>query len=253
MSDPLFNIEGRVILLAGGARGLGCALARGLAARGARLVVADRLAEEGRETVAALPGEGHVFQPLDLTDESSVRSAVAQTVERFGRLDVALNSAGIAIMTPALEMSQADFERTMAVNVTGALLLSQEAARIMKPQGGGCIVHLASVSSRVVNPHYAAYSTSKAALSQLVKILALEWAQDRITVNAIGPAMTPTPLTEPQLLADEERRRKALALIPMGRFGTPEDLLGAMLLLVSPAGAFITGQTLYVDGGRTLV
>ena len=253
MRDPLFDVEGKVILLAGGARGLGRALADGLAARGARLAVADRLRDEGEEAVAGLPGEGHVFQPLDLTDDGSVRTAVAQILERFGRLDVALNSAGIAVMAPALEMSKADFERTLSVNVTGALLLSQEAARAMKPQGGGRIVHLASVSSRVVNPHYAAYSTSKAALSQLVRILALEWARHGITVNAIGPAMTPTPMTETQLLGDEERRRKALAVIPMGRFGTPEDLLGATLLLISSAGAFITGQTLFVDGGRTLV
>lgn len=253
MQDPLFDVVDKVVFIAGGARGIGRALGHELALRGAQVVIADRLSDEGEQVVEALPGTGHDFQLLDLTDHAGVDNAIAETRVRFGRIDVLLNSAGIANIGPALDLSIEDFERTMAVNVTGAFVLSRSAMHVMGHQGEGRIIHLASVSSRVVNPSYAAYSSSKAALSQLVKILALEWAGRGITVNAIGPAMTPTQLTERQLLADKDSRERALGMIPMGRFGTPEDLLGVTLLLASAAGAFITGQTIFVDGGRTLV
>lgn len=253
MPDPLFDVAEKVVFVAGGARGLGRTLSHELAVRGAHLVIADRLRDEGEAVAEQLPGHGHGFQLLDLTDPAGVEDAITTTRSRFGRVDVVLNSAGIANIAPALELTVEDFDKTMAVNVTGAFALSRAAARVMQAQDEGRIIHLASVSSRVVNPSYAAYSSSKAALSQLVKILALEWAGQGITVNAIGPAMTPTPLTERQLLADEDSRERALSKIPMGRFGTPEDLLGATLLLASAAGAFITGQTIFVDGGRTLI
>ncbi len=253
MSDPLFNVSGSVVLISGAARGLGLALSRGLAARGAHIILTDRLEEEGQTACRGLDGTGHHFVAMDVTNADSCTAAVQTAIDTHGRLNAVINSAGIAEFAPALEMPRATFQRTLDINVTGALLLSQAAARVMMPQGGGRIVHLASVSSTVVNPEYTAYSTSKAALSQLVRLLALEWAPHQITVNAIGPAMTPTPLTEAHLLAAEDRRERALAKIPLGRFGTTDDLLGAALLLVSQAGRFMTGQTLFVDGGRTLL
>jgi len=253
MTDPIFDVSDRVVLVAGGARGLGLELAKGLAQRGARIVLADSLTEEAAEAVSQLEGSGHFSTSLDVTDEQSVEDVFQLIRSRAGRLDSLLNSAGIARFAPAVEMSSEDFVQTMAVNVTGAFYLSRCAARVMMAQdGGGQIVHLASVSSRVVNETYAAYSPSKAALAQLVRILAMEWAREGITVNAIGPAVIRTPMTETTLLADPETRAYALAQIPMGRFGEPGDLLGSALLLMSPAGRFITGQTIYVDGGRTL-
>lgn len=253
MSDALFDIRDEIILVVGGAQGLGCALARGLAARGAVIVVADRLIDEGAAIVASLPGKGHSFVALDVTDEPDVSTAIDTVAVRYGRLDVMLNSAGIAPFAPALELSRADFDATLAVNVTGAFVLARNAVAKLLRDTGGKIINIASVSSQVANPEYSAYATSKAALSQLTRILALEWARFGVTVNAIGPAMTPTPLTEKKLLADEEHRAHALSQIPMGRFGTPEDLLGMVVLLSSEAGRFITGQTLFVDGGRTLI
>lgn len=253
MTDPLFDIAGQVFLVAGGARGLGRALSVGLAERGATVIVADQLAEEAEQVVESLPGKDHIVQVLDVTDEESVEAVTNDVVRRTGGLDVVLNSVGIAEMEVALTLSKERFERTISVNLTGAFLLSRHAARIMIDQGGGSVIHLASVSSRVVNPQYGAYSSSKAGLSQLVRILALEWAEHAIRVNAIGPAMTETPLTEQQLLGDSEKRAKAVSQIPMGRLGLPEDLLGTVLLLASSAGQFITGQTLFVDGGRTLL
>lgn len=253
MADPIFDVSGRVVLVAGGARGLGFDLAVGLAERGARIVLADRLSDEAANSLGRLPGEGHLSCALDVTDEQSVDEVVAFVRRSTKRLDGVLNSAGVAKFASALELSAEDFSQTMAINVTGAFLLSRSAARLMiEQQSGGRIVHLASVSSHVVNENYAAYSSSKAALAQLVKLLAIEWAQHSITVNAIGPAVTRTPLTEATILADPTTAAHALAQIPMGRFGESVDLLGAAVLLMSPGGSFITGQTVYVDGGRTL-
>lgn len=248
----LFDIRGKTVLIAGGARGLGAALAEWLAAQGAAIVIGDMLTDEAAEVMERLPGGGHATCPLDVTSEASVDAAVAFARDRAGRLDAVINSAGIARFAPAIAQPLEDFERSVAVNLTGAFLLSRSAARVMIPQGGGRIVHLASVSSRVSNPNYAAYSSSKAGLSQLVKVLAVEWSRQAVNVNAIGPAVTRTPLSEAALLSDPAMSERALAQIPMGRFGEPGDLLGTALLLLSPAGGFITGQTIFVDGGRTL-
>lgn len=252
MGDPLFDVGGRGVLAAGAASGIGAVLARALAERGARVLVADIDAEAARAVAEGLPGDGHGSVGLDVRDESSCAAAVDAARAAGRRLDVLLNSVGIFRTAPALELSGEDFAATLATNVTGAFLLSRQAARAMVGHGGGRIVHIASVSSRVVNPDYAAYASSKAALSHLTRVLALEWAPRGVTVNAIGPAVIVTPLVE-DYLKRTGKYEYQIARIPVGRFATAEDLIGAMLLLASPAGAFITGQTIYVDGGRTLV
>lgn len=250
MTDPLFDIAGRAILVTGAANGLGRSLALALAQRGARLDLVD-LAREPLEQVAAQCGPHARAHVGDITRQADVARIVeAAAAERSG-LDGLVNCAGIFRTGPALALSAEAFRTTLDVNVTGAFLLSCAAARAMTGKGGR-IVHLASVSSRVSNAEYAAYASSKAALAHLVRVLAREWAAEAITVNAIGPAMTQTGLTG-GLLADPDRRAAALSVIPMGRFGTPEDLTATLLLLLGPGGAFITGQTIYVDGGRTLV
>ncbi len=251
MADPLFDVSDRAVLVAGGARGLGAVLAEALARRRATILVGDLDGAAAERTAAALPGSGHRGCALDVRDEDSCRAAVSLATGRAGRLDVLINSAGLFRTAPALELSRAEFADILATNVTGAFVLARAAGRVMVAQGGGRIVNIASVSSGVVNPAYAAYASSKAALAHLTRVLALEWAPHRVTVNAIGPAMTLTPLTE-AYLAEAGNRDTAMSRIPMGRFGKPEDLIGALLLLVSPAGAFITGQILDVDGGRTL-
>ncbi|MFQ5774507.1 MAG: SDR family NAD(P)-dependent oxidoreductase [Kiloniellaceae bacterium] len=252
MTDPLFDIGGRQVLAAGAASGIGKALARALAQRGARVLVADLDAAAAREVAEGLPGPGHDSCALDVRDEGSCKAAAARALDGGGRLDVLLNSVGIFRTAPALELSGDDFADTLATNVTGAFLLSRHAGKAMVAQGGGRIVHIASVSSRVTNPEYAAYAASKAALSHLTRVLALEWAAHGVTVNAIGPAVIVTPLVE-DFLKRTGKYDFQMSRIPMRRFATAEDLLGTVLLLASPAGAFITGQTIYVDGGRTLV
>ena len=169
----------------------------------------------------------------------------------MGRLDGLVNASGIYRVAPALDLDDAEWQRTIDINVTGAFRLAREAGRLMTKQRGGSIVTIASVSSAVANPHYAAYAASKAAAAHLTRVLAVEWADHGVRVNAIGPAVTPTPLAAP-ILDNERTRTAALARIPMQRFGTPEDLLAATIFLLSPGSAFMTGQILYVDGGRTI-
>ncbi len=252
MTDDLFDVAGRTVLATGAASGIGAVLARALAARGARVLVADLDVDLAREVTKALPGTGHRSCVLDVRDEASCQAAVEAALGLAGDLDVLINSVGIFRTGPALELSGADFAETLATNVTGAFLLSRHAGRVMAEKGGGRMVHIASVSSQVVNPDYAAYASSKAALSHLIRVLALEWAPLGVTVNAIGPAMIVTPLVE-DFVKKTGKYDYQMSRIPMGRFATAEDLIGTVLLLASPAGAFITGQTLYVDGGRTLV
>ncbi len=247
--DNLFDIRDRVIVVTGAARGLGQAIANCLARRGARLALYDRDAGELATTSGRLADT--FTRAVDITDEAALASAVAETKTRFGRIDGAVNAAGVLTIGAARELDAAAFRRCIDVNLTGAFLFSRIVAGAMD-ESGGRIVHLASVSSRVANLNYAAYASSKAALSQLVRVLAREWASRNILVNAIGPAVTETAMTR-EHLDDPTYRDGALSVIPMARFGTPEDLFGVVVLLLAPGGGFITGQTIYVDGGRTLV
>jgi NAD(P)-dependent dehydrogenase (short-subunit alcohol dehydrogenase family) len=250
MSDPLFDVEGRSVVVVGAASGLGRAVARALADRGAHLTLAD-ISLEGLNALA-----GELDTPVatcvaDITQETAVTALMEAAVKRFGVVDGVVNTAGLLRIAPALELGVEEFEATLSLNVTGAFLLSRAAAKVMEEKGGR-IVHFASVSSVVANVNYAAYATSKAALAQLVRVLAREWASKGVLVNAIGPAMTETGMTG-RYLSEPAFRAQALSAIPMARFGTPDDLIGALVLLLAPAGAFITGQTIFVDGGRTLV
>ena len=253
MADPLFTVEGLTIVVAGGAGGLGRPLAESLTQRGARVLVADIDERAACETAAALCARGGTAEAiaLDVVSSNSCDAAVAHAVAKWGRLDGLVNASGIYKIAPALDLDERDWERTIDINVTGAFRLARAAGKVMVAQGSGRIVTLASVSSAVSNPRYAAYASSKAAVAHLTRVLAVEWAPHGVTVNAIGPAAIPTPLSQP-IFADEGQRRAALARIPMGRFGTPEDLVGAAVFLLSPAGAFVTGQILFVDGGRTV-
>ena len=250
MSDQLFDLADKVIVIAGAAGGLGHPIARALAERGARLALCDHDLGRLQELAGDIPGASCFA--LDITDEAALTNTIQEIKNQFGNIEGALNATGLWGVGDALELDAAEFRQCMDVNITGAFLFSRVCARAMMAGDGGRIIHIASVSSYVANPHYAAYSSSKAAVAQMMKVLAREWAQRNININAIGPAMTMTPLTKP-LLDDPEFSENALASIPMGRFGDPNDLIGTIVLLLAPGGAFITGQTIYVDGGRTLV
>lgn len=247
--DPLFDVSGKTCLIAGAAGGLGSAMARALAERGASLALFDidetRLKQLGDQIPDALVGVA------DMNDQTALTKMAKLTAERFGKIDGAINAAGVLPMAPATDFDEAVFRDCIDVNLTAAFLFSRTIARHMQDSGGR-IVHIASVSSFVANPGYAAYAGSKAGLAQMVRVLAREWAPKNILVNAIGPALTETPLTH-DYLSDPGFRANAISAIPMGRLGEADDLIGTLLLLLSQAGSFITGQTIYIDGGRTLV
>lgn len=244
-ADPLFEVAGLSVLVAG-VGGLGAYLARGLAERGAVVTVADLPG-----AIEASHAAGLAVCPLDVTSAGSCDAAIEAARSPAGTLDVVINATGIYRTAPAVDLSERDWNDTVSVNLTGAFLLARSAGRAMMSQGKGRIITLASVSSQVVNPDYAAYAASKAGVAQLTRVLAREWAAHGITVNAIGPAVAETPMTRPKL-DDPQWSASALARIPAGRFAKPDDILGAAIFLASPAGAFVTGQILYVDGGRTV-
>jgi len=246
------DLGGQTVLVTGGASGLGNAISGLLAGCGARILIGDINADAAEAAAADLPGDGHIAQALDVRDEASCAAAVGRAVADLGRLDILVNSAGIFRVAPAVEMAIEDFEQSLAINVTGSFLMARHAAKAMIDVGYGRVINMASVSSTVVNHEYAAYSTSKAAVAQLTRILALEWAKTGVTVNAIGPAVIPTPMSNAPL-ADDGYRAGALSKIPMGRFGAPEDLFGVIRMLSAPGSDFVTGQVFYVDGGRTLL
>jgi gluconate 5-dehydrogenase len=247
----LFDLTGRVALVAG-AGGLGRAIAAGLADFGARLAIVDLDGEAAARLarVCDRPGVEAVARRLDVTDYAAVRDAVDEIEAACGRIDILVNAAGLNIRKPATEYTPEDWRRIIDTNLTGVFYVTQAAGRGMLARGYGRILSIGSVSSLLGHPYHAPYAASKGGLAILTKSLATEWAPRGVTVNAIGPTYTDTNLTR-GFADDPATREKLVAGIPMGRLGTPEDLVGAAVFLCSDAARFVTGQTLYVDGGRT--
>lgn len=250
--DPLFDVTGQVVMIAGGAGGLGEALAHGFADRGAHCAIADTNTEGGAGVVRRLPGRGHSVHSLDITSEQKCNFAIESVLNTHGHIGTLINCCGRLVIESSDSIHIETFSELIDLNTVGAFRIARSAALAMRERRiPGRIITMSSVSSVVVNSGYVAYGTSKGALMQLTRILAKEWAKYGITVNALAPAMTETQMTA-GFLNDESFSQKALDSIPMGRYGTPSDIIGSAILLSSVAGSFITGQTLYIDGGRTL-
>ena len=246
----LFRIDDAVALVTGASFGLGKGMAEGLAEAGADVVGVSRTASNLDEVEAEVVAAGRRFLAIecDVADRRQLRNAVDEARQWQNRLDILVNNAGIIARAPAAEHSEQDWDEVLRVNLDAIWFGSQEAGKIMLKQGGGKIISTASVlsfSGGILVPGYAA---SKGAVAQLTKALANEWAGSGINVNAIAPGYMVTRNTQ-ALRSDSDRSRTILERIPAGRWGNPEDLKGAAVLLASPAGAYIHGQLLTVDGG----
>lgn len=248
-----FDLSGKVALVVGGGGALGGAIVSGLSDFGARLAVADIDLDAAKMT-AALATRPNQPPPiairLDITRPDHARAAVDAIGQVAGGVDILVNAVGINNCKPALDYQPAEWQRIIEVNLSGAFYLMQAVGAGMVERGHGRIVHIGSVSSLLGHPNHAPYAASKGGSAILIKVLATEWAKHGVTVNQIGPAYTDTAISAPEL-ANPETRAAIEAGIPMGRLGTPEDIVGAAIFLCSDAARFVTGQTLYVDGGRT--
>lgn len=245
------DFSGKVVLVTGGASGIGLAAATAFAGRGAHAVLADRDIEAAGAAAEALRQAGGRASAvaLDVTDEAAVVDAFAGVGARLGRLDVLVNNAGLSIRKGITELQLADWEKVFAVNVTGAFLCARAAVPLLKAQGGA-IVNVASIMGLSGGGTYPnpAYQASKGAIVNFTRGLAVELAPAGVRVNAVAPTWVRTPFIAP-LLQDPERLAELEALMPLGRLAEPEEVADAILFLASPMAAMTTGHTLPVDGG----
>jgi NAD(P)-dependent dehydrogenase (short-subunit alcohol dehydrogenase family) len=250
---PSFNLEGKTALVTGAGKGIGRALAIGLAEAGADVAIVARTEADLQEVAAEIRKTGRkaYITVADVTDRSQVEQAVAGVVAQAGRLDILVNNAGMNIRTPALEVTDEEWDKIMQTNLKSAFMMSQSAGRYMKEAGGGRIINVASVAGHIALRTGVVYGATKAAMIQMTKVLALEWGKHNILVNGIGPWYFRTPLTE-KMLQNEEFVQEVLSRTPLRRIGDLQDLVGPVVFLSSEAANYITGQTLLVDGGMTI-
>ena len=249
------RLEGRVALVTGAALGIGRAASLLMAREGAAIAVTDVLAEPGREVVREIESQrGKArFWPLDVADEAQVKSVIAEVVRHFGRLDVLVNNAGISgASKPTDEITEAEWDRVMAVNVKGTFFCTKHAVPVMKQAGGGSIVNLSSIYGLIGAPDAPPYHASKGAVRLMSKTDAMLYARDGIRVNSVHPGFIWTPMVENFISRDPAAGRKALdALHPLGHIGEADDVAYGILYLACDESKFVTGSELVIDGGYT--
>lgn len=247
-----FDLDGRIVLVTGATQGIGRELAFLLAQAGGVVVATGRSADDltGLRSEAAERALTLDTVLLDVREVSSIDAAVAEVVDRHGRVDVLVNNAGLGTAHRALDVTEHDFDEMMSVNLRGLFFMSQAVARVMIPRGGGRIINISSQGGVVGLPDAAIYCASKGGVNMLTKVLALEWATRGINVNAVAPTFVYTPGTAP-LLDGPGLRDQILAKIPLRQLGSPADVAGAVVYLATPASRLVTGAVLMVDGGWT--
>jgi NAD(P)-dependent dehydrogenase (short-subunit alcohol dehydrogenase family) len=251
--DLDFSLQDKVALVTGGASGIGQALVAAFAAKGATAVVADRAVQDAAaQDAAAQDADGRASAAFacDVTDPVSVDRVVTEVERQFGRIDVLVNSAGLALLGPAEELPLEQWDATLSVNLTGAFVMCQRVGKVMLAQGSGAIISLASQAASVALPGHVAYCASKAGLLGLTRVLALEWAGRGISVNTISPTVVLTPLGRKAW--DNPEGEALKAQIPTGRFALPEEIAAAAVYLASDAARMVNGADLVVDGGYTI-
>ena len=266
----IMRLEGKVAFISGGARGMGAAEAKMFAREGAKVAVGDLLEEDGKKVEAEINEAGGeaIFVRLDVTSESDWARAIEATVERFGKLDVLVNNAGVTVFTPADEATAADWDRLIEINAKGVFLGTRAAIPEMRKAGGGSIINISSTSGMVGDEHvHPAYNASKGAVRLLTKSTAIQYAEDGIRANSVHPGSTMTPMSRYFIersgcgsrgpdsnmarRSDPEAYARALSGIPLGRYAEPEEIAYGVLYLASDESSYVTGSELVIDGGYT--
>ena len=255
--EDYFRLDDKVTVIIGGTGSIGEALAEGFAAYGAKIAVAGRNLEKGKEIAQNISketgAEAEAFR-VDITDDEGVVQLAEQVMKRFGTVDILVNSQGLNIKQPATEFPTEDWEMMFSVNVKGIMMTCREFGKIMVKNQKGKVINLSSVrgSRATLWGNNEAYCATKGAVDMITKALASEWAPYHINVNAIAPGWVDTKLAE-KTLKDPERLKKGLANVPLQRIGQPRDVVGLGVFLASSASDYITGQVIYLDGGATAV
>ena len=253
MGLEIFDLKGKVAMVTGATRGLGEVCAKALAEAGADVAVCGRSTtdlERVSEMIRKMGRRSKGFF-IDVTDKQRVIQAVDEVKDAFGRIDILVNNAGVNHRVPVLEYAEAEWDRVIDTNLKGYFLVAQAVAATMIDQGYGKVINMSSILGAVGLPNQVAYAASKGGVDQMTKVMAIEWAEKGVRVNAIGPTYFETELVA-QIRNDPERFKFINERTPMGRWGHLSELEGIVIFLAAPASDFITGQTIYVDGGWTI-
>src|SRR4030042_1961107 len=252
MTFPTFRLDNQIAIVTGGGQGIGRSIALGFANVGATVVIAGRTQEPLKEVereLAVMGNKGRAIK-MDVSNQEDVKGLSEQIMDIYGRLDILVNNAAVRVHKPVLDHTQEDWEYVFRINVTGTFLCSQMAARIMKNQGHGCIINVASQMATVTNPDRAAYCSSKAAVVHMTRVMAVDWAKYKIRVNAIGPGLTKTPF----IIGAAARVETSMIpeKIPLGRMAEADEMIGAAIFVASDAGSYLNGEQIIVDGGQSI-
>ncbi|MBI5033706.1 MAG: glucose 1-dehydrogenase [Chloroflexi bacterium] len=254
---PSFRVDDQIAIVTGSGSGMGRAFANALAGAGADVVITELPGREAlaAETAAMVQAQGRrtLTLTLDVTQVASINSMVEQVVAQWGRIDILINNAGMNIRKWAVDVTEQDWDTVLDTDLRGVFFCAQLVGKHMIQRGkGGRIINTASQIGLVGYTERIAYCAAKAGVINLTRVLAIEWAQHQITVNAIAPTFVNTPLVA-ALLQSDQVRQEVISRIPLGRLAEPEDIVGAVLYLASPAAAMVTGHTLVIDGGWTAI